>query len=222
MERHTFLTVLGFSLLAVVVALLIPGQPREQAVDLPWQITPTDDGSIEVFGLTLGKTPLAVLERKLGEEAEVSLFVSPEGEYRIEGYFDQVILSGLRAKMVVVSGLDAAGRERAFSQGLRIANLGGDRRKVTLHPDDLAAVRQAPVAIITYLPKSGLDEELITRRFGEPARRVKETETEVVHWLYPDKGLDLALDANGKAVLQYIAPREFERLSAPLEAAADS
>ena len=38
----------------------------------------------------------------------------------------------------------------------------------------------------------------------------------VVHWLYPVKGLDVVVREEGKEVLQYVAPREFERLARPL------
>ena len=40
---------------------------------------------------------------------------------------------------------------------------------------------------------------------------------QVEHWLYPERGLAIALDAKGRELLQYVAPAEFERrLRAPL------
>jgi hypothetical protein len=37
-----------------------------------------------------------------------------------------------------------------------------------------------------------------------------------VHLLYPPLGLDVVVDGDGKELLQYVAPRDFERLRAPL------
>ena len=36
------------------------------------------------------------------------------------------------------------------------------------------------------------------------------------HLLYPELGLDLILNPEGKEILQYVAPRDFRRLQAPL------
>ena len=37
-----------------------------------------------------------------------------------------------------------------------------------------------------------------------------------MHLLYPDKGLDVVVDGNGKELLQYVAPRDFAELREPL------
>jgi hypothetical protein len=40
-----------------------------------------------------------------------------------------------------------------------------------------------------------------------------------VHLLYPQQGLDVVVDGNGKELLQYVAPRNFASLREPLRAA---
>jgi hypothetical protein len=37
-----------------------------------------------------------------------------------------------------------------------------------------------------------------------------------VHLLYPEKGLDVVVDSDGKELLQYVAPRNFAELREPL------
>jgi hypothetical protein len=37
-----------------------------------------------------------------------------------------------------------------------------------------------------------------------------------VHWLYPQHGLDITLGGAEKPLLQYVAPRDFDRLIQPL------
>jgi hypothetical protein len=56
---------------------------------------------------------------------------------------------------------------------------------------------------------------MITQRFGQPAERIK-AGTTFEHLLYPDRGLDIRLDTEGKEVLQYVAPRDFTRIREPL------
>jgi hypothetical protein len=71
------------------------------------------------------------------------------------------------------------------------------------------------VTAITYMPVVKFDADLVRKRFGEPAERIKPSRW--AHWLYPGWGLDLLLGDNGEALLQYVPPLEFEqRLRAPL------
>lgn len=215
MKSNTFVTTLVAALVLLAVAFLLPGPNPPGEVWLPWQIERAN-GSTRVFGLTLGQSTLAEAEARFEEEAEVSLFATEQGEYEIEAYFDDIELSGLKAKVVIASAIAAPVAEKIYQRGTRVATLGSGTRKVTLHPDDIALVRRSPIASLTYLPRAHLTEELVSKRFGEPTQRVVEAESGVVHLLYPDKGLDIAISEKEREVLQYVPPQEFERLVAPL------
>ena len=212
MERYAFLLVLVATLVALAIALLIPGQPKEQAVHLPWQIEAGANGTSRVFGLTLGRSTLMEAKERFQEEAEVSLFATDEGERVVEAYFDQVTLSGIKAKVVIAVDLAPQELDGMYDRGIRIATLGSGIRKITLAPDDLGKAMRAPVASITYLPRIDLDPELVERRFGKPSERIREEEHAIEHWLYPEKGLDIALNEEKKDVLQYVAPSRFNKL----------
>ncbi len=217
MGGKTVLGVIATSIIAIAAGLLLtPKTVMEKRTDLPWQITINSDGTSEVFGLTLGRSTLADATRKIQEPPEITMFVSPDGKKAVEAYFEQVTLGNLRAKMVVTAALDEQQLEQIYERGLRISKSSGGGRKVTLHPDDITLVNQTAIGNITYLPRTNLDTEVITRLFGMPAKRIREQGNDVVHWLYPEKGLDIALSADKKEVLQYIAPAQFEQLSAPL------
>ncbi len=218
MGRTVFWPVLVLALVAVAAAVFLPGgRKAEPPRHLPWQIELLPDGGSRVFGITLGRTTLGEMERQLGEEAEVSLFATDDGERVVEAYFNDVTLDGLKARMVAVLDFPPEVLEQLFDRGARIASLARGERKVTLSDPDLALARRTPVVAITYLPRIDLEEPLLLRRFGEPDRRIAEPGGEVVHWLYPERGLDLAVSREAKEVLQYVAPRDFSRLLEPLE-----
>ena len=219
MSRHVFLTVLLGALVLLVVGLLIPAPtPDEQPQRLPWQVRPVPDGLSRVFGITLGETPLGEAEAAFDEEAKVSLFVNEQGERAVEAYFDVLNLEGLKAKMVLTVGVDTATLDGMYDRGLRIATLGSGSKRVTLHPDDLDRARRTAITAITYMPYIDLKPELVAKRFGEPARRIEEAETGIRHWLYPEMGLNIALEGEGgQDVLQYVPPKDFEKLVRPLE-----
>ncbi len=218
MEWKTIFGIAVAGLIAIVVGILAtPKTPMEERTDLPWRITAHPDGSSEVFGLTLGSSTLTDAIRKIGEQPEITLFVSPEGEKTVEAFFEEVKLGGIRAKMVITAALGKDRIEKIYERGLRISKSSSGNRKVELHPDDLTLVKHTPIAAITYLPHYDLDAETVIRLFGTPAKRIQEREKPIVHWLYPEKGLDIALSSEEKDVLQYVMPSRFEALSAPLE-----
>ena len=103
-------------------------------------------------------------------------------------------------------------RQAMFQRGARISHLGDDRHKVTLQSQDLALVRRAPVISLTYLPRVQLPQAIIEKRFGQPTQRLKEADGDTIHWLYPQLGLDIALNEKGNTVLQYVQPNRFTLL----------
>ncbi len=218
MGRHVFLWVLIVSILAVVIGILIPGQPREQPVNLPWQVESMADGSSKVFGLVLGKSTLQDAQQVFQEDAELSMFATDDGKRVVEGFFNTLTLSGLRAKMVVALDYSEQELSEIFDRGARISTMGTGKRKVALSGEDKTAAMHTPIATITYLPKANLDAAIVEKRFGLPAEKIKEQGTDIEHWLYPDKGLDITLSDEQKDVLQYTLPSQFENLVAPLKA----
>ncbi len=216
MKNRVFLSVLLGSLLLVLIGVMLPAPDVDRGQFLPWQIEHTADGATRVFGITLGETTLAEAEQHLHGAAEVTLFASPDGRYRVEAYFDKVVLGGFSAKMVMVMRVTQDEAAVMYDRGVRISTLGSGTNKVTLASEDVRRVYATPIASLAYLTRTSLDDELLLKRFGEPSARVTELENETVHWLYPELGLDIARDRKGKAVLQYVLREDFEALVKPL------
>ncbi|VAX13153.1 hypothetical protein MNBD_GAMMA24-2554 [hydrothermal vent metagenome] len=218
-QGYIFLGVLAGSLLLLALALFFPSEqtaPPRQIQNLPWQIETTTDGSIRVFGLQLERSSINDAIQRFDENAEVSMFVSPTNKRVIEVYFNNTRLAGLNAKVVLSVAMKKAEIDAIYNHGTRISTLGDGSHKVTLSHDDLLQVKESPIAMITYLPKTKLNADLLLARFGEPARRIRETKSKTIHWLYPSRGLDIAQDQNGRTVIQYLPPREFEKVMQPL------
>lgn len=216
MERHMFLGVLAFSIVAVIAGVLfVPGRPPGE-VHLPWQVEITPEGHSRVFGVEIGRTTLAEAEETFREPAEVSLFENKDGKRVVEVYFNNVDISGLRARMVLVMDLNSEQLAGMYQRGERLANMGGGRHKVSLSSADLHALKQMTFNSLSYIPRHNLDDAVVKSRFGEPAERIAESKGKVVHWLYPEKGLDIALNPEAKEVLQYVQPSSFEEVRRPL------
>ncbi len=218
MESKNIIGVLLVTIIALAIALSIPGREHNTRSDLPWQIKNTATGSIEVFGLTIGESTLKQVENKFQEPAKISLFERREDGHRvIEAYFDRILLSGIRAQVVVVIDTPDKLLEDIYQRGIRIAKMGDGGRKVTLNKDDIRQIYKMAIRSMTYIPKAGLDAQLLIQRFGEPQQKIVELTNKITHWLYPDKGLDIVLNDSGKAVFQYLPPANFAEITDPLK-----
>ncbi len=220
MDRKIVLTILGSALLGfVAVLLLIPPSIDDGQVRLPWRTTINAAGQTGVFGFTLGETSLEEVRELFGQEGTINLFETAgrTERYGVEVYFEQVYLQSLRADFVVTVDVDQETLEAMYQRGLRISQLGSGSKKVKLDPVDVEALLPRPIRAITYLPQARLDDPLIERRFGAPAERRAEPETGIVHWLYPERGIDIARDPKGKVVIQYVSQVDFADILTPLK-----
>jgi len=213
------LSLIALVLLALIIPFFIPGAGQQAGVDpdsnLPWQITADGQGGSRVFGLQPGVSTLGDVRRRLGDEIEVAIIAEPNEIGTLEGYFAQLPLGFVLAKMVVTVDVPdeviSAMRERA----LKAKHMESTTRRITLHPDDLAAANRLPIRAISVIPTVNLDEATIVQRFGAPGERIAVSDKRT-HLLYPQLGLDVMVDQGGKELLQYVAPRDFARLREPL------
>lgn len=218
MDKKIIVGVIIFASIALVIGLMIPGGQTPPVQTYPWQIERTEFGSIRVFSLTLGESTLIEAEQAFHSTSEVSLFVPGANEHQrvIEAYFDKVILGGLSAKVIAVMQVEPEQLQQFYARGTRISSLADGSHKVSLHAQDIERLKDMPVATLTYLPRVSLDKVQIGNRFGKPEKIFVEEANNTTHWLYPNYGLDVALDAHGNAVLQYVIPSHFSQLTGPL------
>lgn len=213
------LSMIALIAIALIVPFLVPGLGKQEGVDpnanLPWQIELDAQGGSSVFGLRPGVSTVGDVRQKFGSEMDVAIIAEPNEMGTLEGYYSQVALGFVLAKVIVTvdakNELISEMRDRA----LKAKHMESTTRKITLNPDDLAAVEKMTVKAISVIPSVNLDEATVIQRFGPPGERLAVSEKRV-HLLYPEKGLDVVVDGDGKELLQYVAPRNFAELREPL------
>jgi hypothetical protein len=186
--------------------------------NLPWQIAVDGQGGSTVFGLQPGVSTLGEVRQQLGNEIEVAIIAEPNEIGTLEGYYAQVPLGFVLAKMWstvdVPDEAISAMRERA----LKAKHMESTTRRITLHPDDLAAADQLPIKAISVIPTVNLDEATVVQRFGEPGERIVVSESGRICSIRT-RGWMSWSTSDGKELLQYVAPRNFALLREPLLAA---
>ncbi len=214
-----FSLLLFLTIIVVAFLSLKPdsGQTAKIIDNLPWQIEVLPDGESRVFGITLGQSTLTEVREQLGDNMQLAIVVASGQEIgALEMFYSRFKAGVFSGKLVFAADLPPEQLTQMMQRAVRAKYMDSGARKFTLHPDDLVIALNAPLASITFMPIVKIDKASAIKRFG-PATEIIRTDEQLTHLLYPDKGLDLILDENNRAVLQYIAPRDFERLREPLQ-----
>lgn len=199
-----------------------PGQAaKDSGAPLPWQVTPHPDGSSEALGLHLGTGTLADVRQRFGGDTQIAIIAAPGEDGTLEAFVDPAQAGFIAGKLVITAELPAATLRGMRERAVKAEFMESTTRKYVLRREDEAQALQARVVALNFIPQAALDADVITARFGQPAQRVR-SNGHLEHFLYPQRGLDVVLDTEGKELLQYVAPRHFERLSAPLAASGAS
>ena len=186
---------------------------------LPWDIQVFKDGTSAVFGVHLGKDPLLKFKRIYNQKADLALFADKNKHLSLEAYFGSMYIGPLSANVVLVAEQSQKILNQWADQSGKIEATPSGAWKLSLPDSIIRQAQDLPIRSISYAPKASFSENLIRRRFGKPARivvQVTKEETDgknrVQYWLYPNKGLLITLDQDGKDLFQYIAPRQFDLL----------
>lgn len=227
---------LGITLLLLALALgwpllrwqLSPHEAAPAAQGLPWQVQADGAGGSAVFGLQLGSATLGDAEGLWPQDFKVAL-ISVQGQApALEAYVESFQAAFVNGKLVLSVAADPDWLRQAWDRSPRGEVEGGREgavRRRELAPQDLDAARRIAVSALAFIPAARLDEATVVQRFGTLAQRHVGADG-VVQLLYPERGVAVALPpaegdaARAKPVIQYVAPRDFERLlRAPLQAA---
>lgn len=221
MKKLWFLALLAV-LLALAGRLFWSGErPPQRAVQgLPWQIELLPEGRSRVFGLTLPQTSLDQAWKQLGPDLELAVIAQNGAAGSLEAYADRFTAGVLTGKLVLSFSLDPEALLRLQADAVRRRPTGSGAWRYVLDPRHPGAARDGQLQDITFIPTAHFDAATALERFGTPAERIPGNDGGD-HWLYPDLGLDLILSEQGREVLQYVAPRDFERLRKPLVQASE-
>jgi hypothetical protein len=142
--------------------------------------------------------------------------VENETSVGLEMYFSDYRAGLMTAKLVLAARTDAADLQQWQQRAAKVDYMAsGKAKKYLLAAADRDAALQAVLRAIAFVPAVNLDDDILRKRFGEPAEQVA-AEPGVSYYLYPEVGLAITLSADSKEVLQYVAPTDFSSLRAPL------
>lgn len=210
--------ILFFLLMALLASypFFMQMEDAEVLTGLPWQIEIQADGSTQVFGLRIGSSRLAEAIKILGDDVELAIIAAPDEIGNLEMYYGHYKAGLLSGKLIIQADVSEQDIMRWRDNAVKSEYMAtGQAKKYTLSAEDMPLVLDEVIIGLTFIPAVNLDEEVILARFGTPDNRIESDG--VIHYLYQEKGLDIALHEKSKEVLQYVAPKSFEQLIQPLK-----
>lgn len=218
--RHPAVMALAAAL-AIVAASFLPTLWHMHSVqrtgqspasrDAPWDADITADGAVRALGLRLPGSTLADAQALWGDGLQVALIVSGDGPPALEASVEQARPGGVAGRLLLTAQASASQLQRYRDGAVKDEQTSPKTWRLSLRSEDLADALRAPLSSIGFIPQAQLDAALLRRRFGEPREIVVESPTRE-HWLYPERGLGVVLDADGRELLQFVPPRQFEAL----------
>lgn len=216
------LLVAGPGLLKPVASTLGDQRPASSAISPPWEVRAGQPGQLQVMGVTLGTSPsgatpstLAEVQRTWGRNVEVAIIAAPGEGGALEAFVDPAQAGFISGKLIMTFNVPADQIAAIREHAIKSEFMESTTRKYTLATADLDRSGGYTLSALAFIPQAKLDEGVVLSRFGTPAERLHSTD-KVEHFLYPDKGLDLVLNREGKDVLQYVGPADFHKLRDPL------
>jgi hypothetical protein len=197
-------------ILLSVFPLLNQSENTEPLKDLPWQIEIQPDGSTQVFGLYIGTSRLTDALDILGNDSELAIIAASDEVGRLEMYYGHFKAGVISGKLILSTKANENNLKYWRDNAIKSDYVAtGRAKKYSLSAGDLPQLLDEVITGLTFIPAVNLDEEIILKRFGEPEKRIQSDNA--IHFLYPDKGLDITLHDDAKEVLQYVVPYEFNK-----------
>lgn len=206
---------------AIIVAAFIPalwqmrlaqvGSAPTSPRDAPWESDITADGAVRALGLRLPGATLADARGLWNGGLQVLLRVPRDAEPSLEATVETARPGGVGGRLVLNADASAEQLRRWASRPAKDERTPNLSRQLTLNEDDLREALLAPVRLVAFVPQTRLDEATLRARFGAPQKVLREGQG-VQHWLYPARGLAVMLNPEGRDVLRFVPPSQFQAL----------
>jgi hypothetical protein len=186
---------------------------------MPWEVDPVSGGFSRVFGITLGQSTLGDAIDQMGESLQIAivtpLAVPSETSAAIppssalEAYVEPMRTQFLSGRLVISVKTRAEDLVAWRERSVRHQKSDTGAHLDSLSSEDMIIARRATIIGLTYIPGAKLDESVIQTRFGNDGYR-QNINADLVEWKFPSKGVVISLNAKGRDLLQYVAPKDFD------------
>lgn len=199
--NRTFLILLMIGV-AMLIAVIGQDRPINDLDYLPWEVNRLDNGSIRVFGLTLGKSTIQEANQIYASFAKTRLqditSANDTHSHQLIAIYDELSIGGIITKIHLGYQLDSEKLAEIFNKLPKNSTVSIDDTEAMLYPLDIKTERSllnTPVSSITYIPSIDFGEDIIRQRFGQAAEELIISDVKQL-WFYPELGLQVYIHAD--------------------------
>ncbi len=214
------LKILWTGLAVLFLVTIWPSEtPEEQASSIRvWDTHVNEQGQLNVLGVVLGQTSLKEAETILHTQSERALFIDVENKEHkgdtLEAYFPT---SPDRAKLFLELAASEELIKKIKERAYKATVYPSGNAKLEVAPEQMAEVEVTTVKSLTYVPPISLTPSMVEKNFGKAEQKLNDGHGNI-HILYPSLGLDVVIAREGKPLLQFVSPENFDRLLELLDA----
>lgn len=176
-----------------------------------WNLKVDENGRLEVLGIKLGVTTLQQAEGILRSRSQRAIFAQTQAAAPqppdIEAFFSnmpdnsKLVLSLIASQEQLETIAAKAHSPMAFPSG---------SVKMEIADVHMPLVDAMVIDRLTAIPRIRIKPADIETQFGKPAKL--HLQDDVLHYLFPQYGLDVILDQSGEAIIQFVNPGDFHRV----------
>jgi len=181
-----------------MIAVIGQHEPANRLDTMPWEVDQLDNGSLRVFGLTLGKTSVQEANQIFAQFGETQFQVETadngQQSYQLVIVFDELSFGGLLAKLKLSYQIEAS-RLQAIYASLESPST---KPGIEFYPVDKTIeldYLNSPISSITYIPSVDYDLDTIRQNFGQASSENK-INNELQLWNYPQMGLTIRVHSS--------------------------
>ncbi len=201
-----FLQVLLIAIFATLGAwLLLPNAPRQADKQaLPWNSFRDAQGHVHTLGLVIGQSTLRDAMARYGDDVEIKAFADRNLQpTSVEAYFPHIQLFSLRTPLILRLKVSPTRMHALIQEALGIRGTPTGSKEILLSGFQQRTLADAAIEAITLPTGMDLPKEAILKRFGQPTHVRRNAADKTERWIYPEKGLEIIVDPEGKEVLEW-------------------
>ena len=190
--NRTFLIILMIGT-AMMIAVIGQHEPASNLDTMPWEVDQLDNGSLRVFGLTLGKTSIQEANQIFAifgkTQFEVDTADNGLQTYQLITVYDELSFGGLVAKLKLGYQIEPKKLQMIYES----LNSPPTKPGVEFFPVDKSIeldYLNSAISSITYIPSIDYDLDTIRQNFGQASSENKIND-ELQLWHYQQMGLTI-------------------------------
>lgn len=187
---------------AMLIAVIGQDRPVKDLNYLPWEVSRLDNGSIRVFGITLGKTSVQEANQIYASFAKTRLqditSANDTHSHQLIAIYEELSTGGFLGQIQLGYQL----KPETLSEIVKNTKVSTDdtntQQATKLYEIDIKTERallNTPVSSITYVPSIDFGVDVIRQRFGQAAEELTINEDKQL-WFYPELGLQIYIYTN--------------------------